>query len=63
MGKHDYEKSYERQIESIAIAVCAVYVFTELFIGYKSGWNIWGQIAVLGSAMCSWIFFFGRVNG
>ena len=60
MGKHDYEKSYERQIECIVIGVCAVYVFTELILGYRNNWNPWGQVAVLGSAMCSWIFFFGR---
>lgn len=60
MGKHDYEKSYERQIESIVISVCAVYVITELLLGFRNGWNIWGQIAVLVSAMCSWIFFFGK---
>ena len=60
MGKHDYEKSYERQIEMIVIGVCAIYVFTELLLGYRNGWNPWGQVAVLGSAMCSWIFFFGR---
>ena len=60
MGKHDYEKSYERQIECIVIGVCAIYVFTELVLGYRNQWNPWGQVAVLGSAMCSWIFFFGR---
>jgi len=60
MGKHDYEKSYERQIECIVIGVCAVYVFTELILGYRNNWNPWGQVAVLGSAMCSWIFFFGK---
>ena len=60
MGKHDYEKSYERQIECIVIGVCAIYVFTELMLGYRNQWNPWGQVAVLGSAMCSWIFFFGR---
>ena len=60
MGKHDYEKSYARQMESIVIVVCAVYVFTELVLGYRNGWNPWGQIAVLGSALCSWIFFFGK---
>ena len=60
MGKHDYEKSYERQIESIVIGVCAIYVFTELILGYRNNWNPWGQVAVLASAMCSWIFFFGK---
>lgn len=60
MGKHDYEKSYARQMESIVIAVCAVYVFTELILGYRNEWNPWGQVAVLGSALCSWIFFFGK---
>ena len=50
MGKHDYEKSYERQIECIVIGVCAVYVFTELILGYRNNWNPWGQVAVLGSA-------------
>lgn len=60
MGKHDYEKSNERQIEYIVIGVCAIYVFTELVLGYRNNWNPWGQVAVLGSAMCSWIFFFGK---
>lgn len=60
MGKHDYEKSYERQIETIVIGVCAIYVFTELVLGYRNSWNPWGQVAVLGSAMCSWILFFGK---
>ncbi len=60
MGKHDYEKSYARQMESIVTIICAVYVFTELILGYRNGWNQWGQVAVLGSALCSWIFFFGK---
>mgnify|MGYP003300408845 CR=1 FL=1 len=60
MGKHDYEKSYERQIETIVVGVCAIYVFTELVLGYRNNWNPWGQVAVFVSAMYSWIFFFGR---
>lgn len=60
MGKHDYEKSYDRQMESIVTVICAVYVFTELVLGYRNGWNPWGQVAVLASALCSWIFFFGN---
>ena len=60
MGKHDYEKSYERQIEIIVLGVCAIYVFTELALGYLNNWNPWGQLAVFASAMCSWIFFFGK---
>ena len=60
MGKYEYEKSYARQMESIVIIVCAVYVITELFLGYRNNWNVWGQAIVLGSAICSWILFFGK---
>lgn len=60
MGKYDYQKSYARQMESIIIAICAVYSFTELFLGYRNGWNPWGQIAVLGGMLCSLIMFFGQ---
>ncbi len=60
MGKHDYEKSYQRQIESIVMAIAAIYCFTELFLGYKNSWNIWGQGAVLSSYAIAAIFFFGK---
>ena len=60
MGKYEYEKSYERQIEIIVIGVCAIYVVTELILGYRNNWNPWGQMAVFISAMCSWIFFLAK---
>ena len=60
MGKHDYQKSYARQMESIITAIVAVYSFTELFLGYRNGWQPIGQIAVLGGMLVSWIFFFGK---
>ena len=60
MGKNDYQKSYSRQIESIVVAICAVYCFTELVLGYRNGWNPWGQVAVLGGMLCTWVFFFGK---
>ena len=47
MGKHDYLKSYQRQMESIVVAITAVYCFTELILGYRNSWNPWGQVAVL----------------
>lgn len=60
MGKHDYEKSYERQIESIVVAIGAIYWFTELILGYKNDWNPWGQILVLFGLLTSVIFFIGK---
>lgn len=60
MGKHEYEKSYERQMESIVIAISSIYCFTELILGYKNSWNPWGQIAVLAGLLISWIYFFGK---
>ena len=60
MGKHEYEKSYERQIESIVIAISAIYCFTELILGYKNAWNPWGQVCVLFGMLTSWIYFFGK---
>ena len=60
MGRYDYQKSYARQIESIVVVLCAVYQFTELFLGYNNKWSELGQIAVLSSMLVSWIFFFGK---
>ncbi len=60
MGKYDYMKSYERQIESIVIVITSIYCFVELILGYRNSWNPWGQAAVLGGLLVSWIFFFGQ---
>ena len=60
MGRHDYMKSYERQIESIVIFISSIYCFTELILGYKNSWNLWGQAAVLAGLLASWVFFFGK---
>ncbi len=60
MGKYDYQKSYARQMESIIISICAIYNLTELILGYRNNWNPWGQIAVLGGMLISWIYFFGK---
>ena len=60
MGKHDYQKSYARQIEAIVIITCAFYSFTQLFLGYSNGWNSVGQLIVLGGMLVSWIYFFGQ---
>ena len=47
MGKYDYLKSYERQIESIVVAITTIYCLTELILGYTNSWNPVGQLAVL----------------
>ena len=60
MGKNDYMKSYERQIETIVIIISSIYCFTELILGYKNSWNLWGQAAVLAGLLASWVFFFGK---
>ena len=60
MGKYDYLKSYERQIETIVVAISAIYCFTELILGYQNSWNPWGQIAVLIGLLAMGIFFFGK---
>ena len=60
MGKYDYLKSYERQIESIVIIIASIYSFTELILGYQNNWNQWGQLSVLVGLLVSWIFFFGK---
>ena len=60
MGKYDYLKSYERQIESIVIFISSIYMFTELILGYKNNWNPWGQFAVFGCLLITWVFFFGK---
>ena len=60
MGKYDYLKSYERQIESIVIIIASIYSFTELILGYQNSWNPWGQISVLGGLLVSWIYFIGK---
>ena len=58
MGKYDYLKSYERQIESIVIFISSIYMFTELILGYTNGWNPWGQFAVFCGLLVTWGFFF-----
>lgn len=60
MGKYDYLKSYERQIESIVVAIASIYCMTELILGYRNNWNPWGQIAVLAGLIMMGIFFFGK---
>ena len=60
MGKYDYLKSYERQIESIVMIISSIYYFVELILGYRNDWNPWGQAAVLAGLLVSWIFFFGQ---
>lgn len=60
MGKYDYLKSYERQIETIVVAITAIYCITELFLGYKNQWNPWGQVAVLAGLLAIGVFFFGK---
>ena len=60
MGKHDYENSSERQIESIVIIISSIYSFTELILGYRNGWNQWGQMLVLSGMLLSWVYFFGK---
>ncbi len=60
MGKYEYLKSYERQIESIVIVITSIYCFIELILGYRNNWNPWGQAAVLAGLLVSWIFFFGK---
>ena len=60
MGKYDYQKSYSRQIESIAILICSFYSLTELIIGYNNGWNLFGQAVVLCGMIVYWICFLGQ---
>ena len=60
MGKYDYLKSYERQIESIVVAITAVYCFTALILGYGDGWNPWGLVVILTGLFVMGIFFFGK---
>lgn len=60
MEHKDFIKSYGRQIESIVTSIFAVYVATELILGYRNEWSLWGQALVLCSAICSFIFFFGK---
>ena len=60
MGKYDYLKSYQRQIEIIVVAITSVYCFTALILGYRNQWNPWGQFCVLAGLLVMWIFFFGK---
>ena len=60
MGRYDYLKSYERQIETIVVAITAVYCITELMIGYSNDWYALGQLAVLAGLLTMGIFFFGK---
>lgn len=60
MGKYDYLKSYERQIESIVVAITTIYCLTELILGYTNSWNPVGQLAVLAGLLLMGIYFFGK---
>lgn len=60
MGKYDYLKSYERQIESIVVAITTIYCLTELILGYTNSWNPVGQLAVLAGLLLMGIYFFGN---
>ena len=60
MGKYDYLKSYERQIETIVVVMTSVYCFVELYLGYRNEWNPLGQVAVLTGLFVMLMFFFGK---
>ena len=60
MGKHDYQKSYSRQIECIVLVTSAIYSITAIILGKDQGWNQWGQAAIIVSMIVSWIYFFGQ---
>lgn len=60
MGKYDYLKSYERQIETIVVVMTSIYCFVELYLGYRNEWNPLGQVAVLTGLFVMLMFFFGK---
>ena len=60
MGRYDYLKSYEKQIETIVVAITAVYCITELMIGYSNDWNVFGQFFVLVGLLLMGVFFIGK---
>ena len=60
MGRYDYLKSYEKQIETIVVAITAVYCITELMIGYSNDWNAFGQFFVLVGLLLMGVFFIGK---
>ena len=62
MEKHDYLKSYEKQIEFIVVAITSIYSLTELVLGYINHWNLWGQVAVFIGWLVSLVFFIGKVK-
>ncbi len=60
MGRYDYLKSYERQIETIVVVITSIYCMVELFLGYRNNWNTMGQFAVLVGLFVMVIFFIGK---
>lgn len=60
MGRYDYLKSYERQIETIVIVIASIYSMVELFLGYHNHWNGLGQSLVLAGLFAMVIFFIGK---
>ena len=60
MGRYDYLKSYEKQIETIVVAITAVYCVTELMIGYSNDWNAFGHFLVLVGLLLMGVFFIGK---
>ena len=60
MGRYDYLKSYEKQIETIVVAITAVYCITELMIGYSNDWNAFGHFLVLVGLLLMGVFFIGK---
>lgn len=60
MGKYDYLKSYERQIETIVIIISGIYIMTELILGYQNNWNPWGQFVVFLLGMAALILYIGK---
>lgn len=60
MGKYDYLKSYERQIESIVVGISTMYCFTALLLGYGDRWNPVGLVVILAGLLTMCIFFFGK---
>ena len=60
MGKNDYLKSRERQIELLVLGIFTFYDIFVLFVGYKKEWNPYLHLTTLLALVYPWVLYIGK---
>lgn len=60
MGKNDYLKSRDRQIELIVLAIYTIYNVFVIYCGYTGAWNPYLQLIVVAVLLYPWALYIGK---